>query len=78
MTPRTSTLLVEAVRESRDRVRAALLCARFEYPQQRILINLAPADLPKEGGRFDLAIALGILAASDQIDRQLLGNYRWI
>ena len=67
-----------AVRESRDRVRAALLCARFDYPQQRILINLAPADLPKEGGRFDLAIALGILAASDQIDRQLLGNYEFL
>ncbi len=45
-----------AVRESRDRVRAALICARFEFPQRRITINLAPADLPKEGGRFDLAI----------------------
>jgi magnesium chelatase family protein len=56
-----------AVRESRDRVRAALLCARFEWPQRRITINLAPADLPKEGGRFDLPIALGILAASGQI-----------
>ncbi len=67
-----------AVRESRDRVRAALLCARFDYPQQRILINLAPADLPKEGGRFDLAIALGILAASDQIDRHLLANYEFL
>lgn len=67
-----------AVRESRDRVRAALLCARFDYPQQRILINLAPADLPKEGGRFDLAIALGILAASDQIDRHLLDNYEFL
>lgn len=67
-----------AVRESRDRVRAALVCAQFEYPQRRILINLAPADLPKEGGRFDLAIALGILAASDQIDRQLLANYEFL
>jgi len=67
-----------AVRESRDRVRAALLCAHFDYPQQRILINLAPADLPKEGGRFDLAIALGILAASDQIDRHLLANYEFL
>lgn len=56
-----------AVRESRDRVRAALLCARFEWPQRRITVNLAPADLPKEGGRFDLPIALGILAASGQI-----------
>jgi len=67
-----------AVRESRDRVRAALVCAQFEYPQRRILINLAPADLPKEGGRFDLSIALGILAASDQIDRQLLANYEFL
>jgi magnesium chelatase family protein len=67
-----------AVRESRDRVRAALVCAQFEYPQRRILINLAPADLPKEGGRFDLAIALGILAASDQIDRQLLADYEFL
>ncbi|GAE52077.1 ComM [Xanthomonas arboricola pv. pruni MAFF 301420] len=53
-----------AVRESRERVRAALLCAQFEFPARRITINLAPADLPKEGGRFDLPIALGILAAS--------------
>jgi magnesium chelatase family protein len=67
-----------AVRESRDRVRAALVCAQFEYPQRRILINLAPADLPKEGGRFDLAIALGILAASDQIDRQVLADYEFL
>jgi len=56
------------VRESRERVPAALLCARFDYPQRRITLNLGPADLPKEGGRFDLAIALGILAASGQID----------
>ena len=52
------------VKESKDRVRAAILNARFEFPARRITINLAPADLPKEGGRFDLAIALGILAAS--------------
>jgi magnesium chelatase family protein len=63
-----------AVRESKDRVRAALLESRFEYPQQRITINLAPADLPKEGGRFDLAIALGILAASRQIPMQALAG----
>jgi magnesium chelatase family protein len=44
-----------AVREAKDRVRAALLCAQFEFPQRRITINLAPADLPKDGGRFDLA-----------------------
>ncbi|KRG41708.1 ATP-dependent protease [Stenotrophomonas pictorum JCM 9942] len=67
-----------AVRESRDRVRAALLCAQFEFPARRITINLAPADLPKEGGRFDLPIALGILAASGQIDRDALAQYEFI
>jgi magnesium chelatase family protein len=67
-----------AVRESRDRVRAAILCAQFEYPQRRITINLAPADLPKEGGRFDLPIALGILAASGQIDRALLADCEFL
>lgn len=56
-----------AVRESRDRVRSALLNSRFDFPARRITVNLAPADLPKEGGRFDLPIALGILAASSQI-----------
>jgi len=55
------------VREARDRVRAALNTCGFEFPQRRITANLAPADLPKEGGRFDLPIALGILAASGQI-----------
>ena len=55
------------VRESRERVRSALLNSGFEFPAKRITINLAPADLPKEGGRFDLPIALGILAASGQI-----------
>lgn len=67
-----------AVRESRDRVRAAILCAQFEFPARRITINLAPADLPKEGGRFDLPIALGILAASGQIDRQALAGHEFI
>ena len=67
-----------AVRESRDRVRAAILCARFEYPQRRITINLAPADLPKDGGRFDLPIALGILAASGQIDRDALAGCEFL
>lgn len=56
-----------AVRESRDRVRAALMSTRFKFPTRRITINLAPADIPKEGSRFDLPIALGILAASGQI-----------
>ncbi len=59
-----------AVKESKDRVRAALLNARFEFPMRRITVNLAPADLPKEGGRFDLPIALGILAASGQLPTQ--------
>lgn len=67
-----------AVRESRDRVRAAILCAQFEFPARRITINLAPADLPKDGGRFDLPIALGILAASGQIDRQALSGHEFI
>ncbi len=56
-----------AVRESKDRVRSALLNAGFDFPARRITLNLAPADLPKDGGRFDLAIALGILAASGQL-----------
>lgn len=60
------------VRESKDRVRSALLNAGFEFPARRITINLAPADLPKEGGRFDLPIALGILAASGQIPGESL------
>ncbi|MCG2633537.1 MAG: YifB family Mg chelatase-like AAA ATPase [Gammaproteobacteria bacterium] len=63
-----------AVRESRDRVRSALQNAGFDFPARRITVNLAPADLPKEGGRFDLAIALGILSASEQIDGQLLSG----
>ncbi len=61
-----------AVRESKDRVRSALINAGFEFPQRRLTINLAPADLPKEGGRFDLPIALGILAASGQIPIECL------
>lgn len=64
-----------AVRESKDRVRSALINAGFEYPQRRITVNLAPADLPKEGGRYDLAIALGVLAASGQIPSKELENY---
>jgi magnesium chelatase family protein len=55
------------VREAKERVRAALLNSRFEFPAGRIIVNLAPADLPKEGGRFDLPIALGILLASRQV-----------
>lgn len=61
----------KAVKESKERVRSALTNNAFEFPVKRIVINLAPADLPKEGGRFDLPIALGILAASDQIPNKL-------
>jgi magnesium chelatase family protein len=62
------------VREARDRVRAALQTSGFDFPARRITVNLAPADLPKEGGRFDLPIALGILAASDQLKAAALGG----
>lgn len=65
------------VREARDRVRAALQTACFEFPQRRITVNLAPADLPKEGGCFDLPIALGILAASGQIPATDLARYEF-
>ena len=67
-----------AVKESKDRVRGALLNSHFDFPAQRITVNLAPADLPKEGGRFDLAIALGILAASGQIPLSQLKDYECI
>lgn len=67
-----------AVRESKDRVRSALINAGFEFPQRRVTINLAPADLPKEGGRFDLPIALGILAASGQINTDSLQTKEFI
>jgi magnesium chelatase family protein len=65
------------VKESKDRVRAALLNARFEFPARRITVNLAPADLPKESGRFDLPIALGILVASGQIPGDKLTQYEF-
>lgn len=67
-----------AVKESKDRVRSALLNTCFEFPTRRITINLAPADLPKEGGRFDLPIALGILAASGQIPVNKLSEYEFV
>ncbi len=68
-----------AVREAKDRVRAALQNSGFSIPPRRITINLAPADLPKDGGRFDLAMAIGILQASDQLradlhDVELIGE----
>ncbi|OIQ88059.1 competence protein ComM [mine drainage metagenome] len=65
------------VKESRDRVRAALQTARFDFPARRITVNLAPADLPKESGRFDLPIALGILAASGQIPQDRLAAHEF-
>ncbi len=64
-----------AVKESKDRVRSAIINSQLQFPTQRITVNLAPADLPKEGGRFDLPIALGILAASQQIPNDALQDY---
>src|SRR5207248_6562166 len=65
------------VKESRDRVRAAIQNARFEFPARRITVNLAPADLPKESARFDLPIALGVLAATGQIPKDTLPDYEF-
>ena len=65
------------VKESRDRVRAAIVQSGFEFPTQKITVNLAPADLPKESGRFDLPIAIGILAASGQIASDKLTQYEF-
>jgi len=66
-----------AVRESKDRVRAAIINSNFDFPARKITVNLAPADLPKDGGRYDLPIALGILAASGQIDKGTLNQYEF-
>jgi magnesium chelatase family protein len=65
------------VRESRDRVKAALQNAGFDFPQRRVTINLAPADVPKESARFDLPIAIGILAASGQVPAEELKHYEF-
>lgn len=65
------------VKESKDRVRAALQNCQFGFPARRITVNLAPADLPKESGRFDLPIALGILAATGQIPSDKLADYEY-
>ncbi len=67
-----------AVRESKDRVRGAIQNSHFEFPNRRITINLAPADIPKEGSRYDLPIALGVLAASGQIPVEELDQYEFI
>ena len=66
------------VKEARDRVRAAIQNCGFEFPQRRITVNLAPADLPKESGRFDLPIALGILIASGQIKAATLDEHEFV
>jgi magnesium chelatase family protein len=66
-----------AVRESRDRVRSAIINSGFEFPVKKIIVNLAPADLPKQGGRYDLAIALGILASSRQINSARLADFEY-
>ena len=67
-----------AVRESKDRVRSAIINSGFEFPNRRLTINLAPADLPKDGARLDLPIALGILAASGQLDANTLLNHEFV
>lgn len=67
-----------AVKEAKERVRSALFNSHFSFPAQRITINLAPADLPKDGGRFDLPIALGILVASGQLPEASLENREFL
>ena len=64
-----------AVREAKERVRAALLNSGLDFPQQRITANLAPADLRKAGPSFDLAIAVAVLAATEQVPAERLGEY---
>ncbi|MEX2132099.1 MAG: YifB family Mg chelatase-like AAA ATPase, partial [Pseudohongiellaceae bacterium] len=71
-------MLETAVRESKERVRCAIINSGLEFPARRITINLAPADLPKIGGRYDLAIALSILAASEQIPAERLQRYEFL
>lgn len=66
------------VKESRERVRAAITQCGFEFPSRKIVVNLAPADLPKHGGRYDLAIAVGVLAASGQVSPQRLEGIEWL
>ncbi|MEO5342506.1 MAG: YifB family Mg chelatase-like AAA ATPase [Gammaproteobacteria bacterium SHHR-1] len=68
----------KAVQESKDRVRGAIINSGFSFPIQRITVNLAPADLPKEGGCYDLPIALGILAASGQVPRAGIGDVEFM
>ena len=63
------------VKEARDRVRSAVINSGYEFPAKKITINLAPADLPKEGGRYDLPIAVALLAASEQLTTHNLDTY---
>mgnify|MGYP000448132067 FL=1 len=67
-----------AVRESKERVRSALINSGFDFPTRRVTINLAPADIPKQGGRYDLAIAIGILVATGQLQSDAIQNYEFI
>lgn len=67
-----------SVKEAKERVRSAIINAGFEFPQRRITVNLAPADLPKQGGRYDLPIAIGILAASKQIPVAMLKDHEFV
>lgn len=67
-----------SVKEAKERVRSAIINAGFEFPTRRITVNLAPADLPKQGGRYDLPIAIGILAASKKIPKNNLKNHEFV
>jgi magnesium chelatase family protein len=67
-----------AVKESKDRVRSAIINSHFDFPARRITVNLAPADLPKEGSRFDIAIVIAILAASGQVPADQLEDFEFI
>ena len=67
-----------SVKESKDRVRSAIINSHFEFPARRITVNLAPADIPKQGSRFDLAIAIGILVASGQVPNDHISDYEFI
>ncbi|PDO82970.1 YifB family Mg chelatase-like AAA ATPase [Kosakonia pseudosacchari] len=66
------------VKEARDRVRSAIINSGYEFPAKRITINLAPADLPKEGGRYDLPIAIALLSASEQLTASELSRYEFV
>ena len=76
--PLISLVCLKPQLESKDRVRSAIINSHFEFPNRRITVNLAPAELPKGGSRFDLPIAIGILAASDQLPKDSLQQYEFI